>query len=580
MQLVANDENVGEAVELSDANSWKTEWKQLPRYTADNTAITYTVKEIVDEATLAEYKVEVGYVWDSEGNGTVTVTNTNEADVVEITGSKIWDDIDDKYLKRPDSVTIHLFADGVEIDKKTVGEAEDWTWTFTGLAKYKAGAVGQEIVYTITEDAVTGYITTVEDYNVRNTLNLVEFIKLDEQTGKRLPGAKFALYEGGLEAVAQSQPVETWTSDNDAKILAGLKVGQTYTIVETEAPFGYAMMTPFVFTVELNDIPGTYRSFSVGNCHIYRFRKLDSSNNGLVAGAKLAVMDGDTVIESWTTSVDNDGWYEIADSRLTAGVVYTLVEQEAPFGYLVAEPITFSINDNDGMLVVNGVATDSADVVMYDAPAPEVTPTPEPTHTSFRVIKRWEDKDNVLGKRPNSITVHLYRKLITDEAYPTIPYMTVNIIGNDNNQWAFSFRDLPRRDADGVRYTYMIREEQVEGYVTTYLNNGRTIVNTIPEEDYPPTPTPTLPYITPTPTVQPRIPQGVRFVDGEWFYIDEYGIPLGGVPLTGDNTNFVLWGVAIGLPLLVAVLAAVEIRRRKKLLVAAEQDEEVEEDNE
>ena len=580
VQLVADDENVGEAVELNDANSWKTEWKQLPRYNSENAAIVYTVKEIVDEATLAEYKVEVGYVWDSEGNGTVTVTNTNEAAVVEITGTKIWDDIDDKYLKRPDSVTIHLFADGVEIDKMTVTEAEDWTWTFTGLPKYKEGAVGQEIVYTITEDAVTGYITTVEDYNVRNTLNLVEFIKLDEQTGKRLPGAKFALYEGGLETVDQSAPVETWVSDKGTKILAGLKVGQTYTIIETEAPSGYAMMTPFVFTVELNDIPGTYRSFSVGNCHVYRFRKLDSSNNGLVEGAKLAVMDGDTVIESWTTSVDNNGWYEIADVRLSAGVTYTLVEQEAPFGYEVAEPISFTINENDGMLVVNGVVTGSADVVMYDAPVPEVTPTPEPTSMAFSVTKRWEDKNNVLGKRPNSITVHLYRKLATDEAYPTIPYMTVNIMGNEKNQWRFVFRGVPLRNSDGVRYSYMIREEEVPGYVTTYLNGGRTIVNTIPEEDYPPTPTPTLPYITPTPTVQPRIPQGVRFENGEWYYIDEYGIPLGGVPLTGDNTNFILWGMAIGLPLLVAVLAAVEIRRRKKLLVAAEQDEEADEADE
>jgi hypothetical protein len=291
-------------------------------------------------------------------------------------------------------------------------------------------------------------------------------------------------------------------------------------------------------------------------------------------------MDGDTVIESWTTSVDNNGWYEIADVRLSAGVTYTLVEQEAPFGYEVAEPISFTINENDGMLVVNGVVTGSADVVMYDAPVPEVTPTPEPTSMAFSVTKRWEDKNNVLGKRPNAITVHLYRKLATDEAYPTIPYMTVNIMGNEKNQWRFVFRGVPLRNSDGVRYSYMIREEEVPGYVTTYLNGGRTIVNTIPEEDYPPTPTPTLPYITPTPTVQPRIPQGVRFENGEWYYIDEYGIPLGGVPLTGDNTNFILWGMAIGLPLLVAVLAAVEIRRRKKLLVAAEQDEEADEADE
>ena len=46
--------------------------------------------------------------------------------------------------------------------------------------------------------------------------------------------------------------------------------------------------------------------------------------------------------------------------------------------------------------------------------------------------------------------------------------------------------------------------------------------------------------------------------------MDEYGVPLGGVPLTGDSTNFALWGSAIALPMLIAALAAVEIRRRKR----------------
>ena len=230
------------------------------------------------------------------------------------------------------------------------------------------------------------------------------------------------------------------------------------------------------------------------------------------------------------------------------------------------------------MLIVNGSKTNKAEIVMYDAPMPEITPTPEPTETSFSVTKRWEDKEDILGLRPSSITVHLYRKLKTAAEYPTVPYMTVNMFDNGKDVWTFTFDGLPRRDADGVLYEYMIREERVEGYVVSYLNNGKTIVNSIPEEDYPPTPTPTLPYATPTPAPTGRAPAGVQFIDGEWFYIDEYGIPLGGVPLTGDDTNFVLWGMAIGLPLLVAALAAVEIRRRKKLLAAAGDEDEAQDE--
>ncbi len=336
-------------------------------------------------------------------------------------------------------------------------------------------------------------------------------------------------------------------------------------------------MNPFVFTVELSDTPTTYRTFTAGNCHIYRFRKLDTDTNGLVLGATLAVLDNKgAVIEKWVTSSSNDGWFEIADDRLMPGQTYTLAELIVPFGYEYAQPIPFAVDPDTGMLIVNGRKTNSAQIVMYDDKTPEVTPTPEPTTTTFSVTKRWEDKENVLGLRPTSITVHLYRKASTEADFPTVPYMTVNIMSNGKDVWNFTFEDLPRRNADGVLYEYTTREEVVDGYVVTYLNGGKTIINAIPEEDYPPTPTPTLPYVTPTPTPVPKIPRGVQFVDGEWVYIDEYGVPLGGVPQTGDETNFVLWGMAISLPILVAALAAVEIRRRKKLLATGTQDEEEE----
>ena len=561
---------VVEAVTVTEESGWKWSFTDLPKYRpgAVGEVINYTVVEELDETSAEAYTVTVdGY----------NVTNTHKPETVEVSGKKIWNDLDDKYLKRPDSVTINLLADGTVIDSKAVTEKDNWSWTFAGLPKYKVGAVGQKITYTITEDVVTGYITTVEDTNVTNTLNLVEFIKLDEQTGKRLAGASFSLYEGKMGEYDVSKPVESWVSTKNAKVLAGLKVGQTYTIVETAAPSGYAMMAPFQFTVELTDIPGTYRSFSASNCHIYRFRKLDASNNGLVHGAQMAIMLNGQVIDTWYSSGDNDGWHEVSDKRLSAGKTYQLVEVQSPWGYELAEPINFSIDANDGKLIVKGAKTMSQDLVMYDEPWPETTPTPEPTETSFSITKRWEDKDDVLGLRPDSITVHLYRKLRTEAEYPETPFMTVSVPSNGTDVWKFTFKDLPRRSPERILYDYTVLEEPVDGYVVTYLNNGKTIVNTIPEEDYPPTPTPTLPYVTPTPTPITRVPTGVQFIDGEWVYVDEYGIPLGGIPLTGDDTNFVLWGMAIGMPLLVAALAAVEIRRRKKLLLGAEEDEEVDE---
>ncbi|MBR6425010.1 MAG: Cna B-type domain-containing protein, partial [Oscillospiraceae bacterium] len=83
-----------------------------------------------------------------------------------IEGSKTWDDNDNQDGKRPESITINLLADGTKVDSKTVTEADNWSWKFENLNKYKSG---KEIVYTITEDVVEGYTTTIDGFNVVNT---------------------------------------------------------------------------------------------------------------------------------------------------------------------------------------------------------------------------------------------------------------------------------------------------------------------------------------------------------------------------------------------------------------------------
>ncbi|MBR4069065.1 MAG: Cna B-type domain-containing protein, partial [Clostridia bacterium] len=539
-------------IKPDETGAWAWSFTDLPKYRDQGVEIVYSITE----APVTGYTTEIdGF----------NVTNSYIPETTVITGSKTWNDANDQDGKRPESITISLLADGTEIRTAEIkpDSTGAWAWNFTALPKYRDQGV--EIVYTITEEAVPGYITEIDGFNVTNHLPMVGFLKVDEQTGKPLGGATFVLCEGRLTA-PEGTAVTAWHSGSEAKLLTGLKVGQTYTVFETETPEGFTTMPPFVFTVTEDDIPGSFRTFTVANRHIYRFRKLSATTGELVQNATLAVMQGDVVIDEWLTGTDNDGWHAVADQRFTAGESYMLVEKNAPEGYLQADPIPFTIDAETGLPVVNGVKTDDASIVMYDQPVPEATTTPEPTTMRFSVTKSWEDREDVLGLRPDSITVHLYRKTAADAGYPAEPYMTVTISDNGTDTWRFTFSDLPVRDGRDRRYTYMAQEETVEGYTVTYLNNGRTIINTIPEEDLPPTPTPTLPYITPTPAPTQRPPAGVRFIDGEWVYVNEYGVPLGLVPQTGDDTNFVLWGALVLLPLVIAALAALEIRRRKRLL--------------
>lgn len=85
---------------------------------------------------------------------------------IDISVKKEWDDGENRDGKRPDSITIHLLANGVEAASATVTAADGWQWTFSNLAEYSEG---KKIDYTVTEEAVTDYTTTQDGFNFTNS---------------------------------------------------------------------------------------------------------------------------------------------------------------------------------------------------------------------------------------------------------------------------------------------------------------------------------------------------------------------------------------------------------------------------
>ena len=76
------------------------------------------------------------------------ITNTHEIETVDIEGEKTWDDGDDQDKRRPERITIVLWADGVRKDTRTVtADSADkdgrWTYSFEDLPK--SDADGNEI---------------------------------------------------------------------------------------------------------------------------------------------------------------------------------------------------------------------------------------------------------------------------------------------------------------------------------------------------------------------------------------------------------------------------------------------------
>ena len=75
---------------------------------------------------------------------------------------------------------------------------------------------------------------------------------------------------------------------------------------------------------------------------------------------------------------------------------------------------------------------------------------------NINVSVAFDDEENKLNKRPDSVTV----KLLRDEAE-----IERELILNKENNWAGSFADLERCDNEGKRYIYSIEAISVDGYV-------------------------------------------------------------------------------------------------------------------
>ena len=77
----------------------------------------------------------------------------------------MWDDSDNIDGNRPGTITVHLLADGAQIQTVTLTSGSGWMYTFKGLPKMNGE---KEIVYTVTEDPVTWYESEINGTQITN----------------------------------------------------------------------------------------------------------------------------------------------------------------------------------------------------------------------------------------------------------------------------------------------------------------------------------------------------------------------------------------------------------------------------
>ena len=103
---------------------------------------------------------------DNSNTGNIIICNKHTPEKTKVEGEKTWNDADDQDGKRPKEITVNLLANGKKVAEKTVTKDDDWKYSFTDLPKYEKG---QEIKYTVTENAVAEYTPEINGHNIKNS---------------------------------------------------------------------------------------------------------------------------------------------------------------------------------------------------------------------------------------------------------------------------------------------------------------------------------------------------------------------------------------------------------------------------
>ena len=409
-----------DSVTLNAANGWAHTFTNLDKYN-NGTEIVYTVTE----EPIANYDSVV--TGDAATGFKVTNTNTEKTSV----------DVTKTWVGTPAaSVTIKLFADGIEKETVTLTAADNWTHTFANLDKYAAD--GHEIVYTVDETPVTNYIKAISGdaangFTITNTITGKVNIPVTKVwVGPEASSAKVTLYADGVEKDSVTlNAANNWVHvfSNLDKYNNGTEI--VYTVTEEPIANYDSAITGDVAT-----------GFTVTNTNTEKVAvdvtknwvgpATDSVTIKLLADGAEVESAVITAAENWMHTFSNLPKYA-ADGH---EIVYTVDEYDVP-SYVKAIEGT----STTGFTVTNTITG------KLDIP----------------VTKVW------VGPATDSVTVNLYADGVKVD--------TVQLTAA--NQWKHTFANLDKYE-NGREIVYTVDEVLIPGYktkITGDVQTGFTITN-------------------------------------------------------------------------------------------------------
>lgn len=487
IQLFANGLPCREPVTLvapaEGGNVWTYTYTDLPLYDVDGVLINYTVAEISDlnsNITPDKYVISEsnpGYSSTTD-NTTLTITNSLPGYSTDLNVYKLWDDSDNQDGIRPESVEVRLYQNGVLLADETVmlSAADHWHHQWSNLPTWVNGVA---VTYTVEETVPDGYVLSsmetvgtsvmLTNQHLLQTRN-IEITKVwddeNNRDGLRPLSLSFRLLANGVSILRE--PLVITAADGWKGVFGNLPMmhnGQpiVYTVEEVVVPGGYTCTMFPAEGITLHELSADASGqITVTNTHVPLSRNItvnkvwrDEVATNRTASVNVNLMANGTVIETVTLNADNNWSYEWTGLPMRAAgtqIRYTVVENPIPTGY-VPVYTEVSVDETDAgtgytLLTITNTTT-----------------------TQRTVSKVWDDDNNSDGRRPNSVPVRLKQNGVSYK----------DTVLTANNNWTYTWSELPRYAPDGTEYNYTVEEGHYANsqyYRASYSSEGNTIVIT------------------------------------------------------------------------------------------------------
>ena len=359
---------------------------------------------------------------------------TNGENVTEVTSiyvDKKWNDTKD-HSATP--VTVYLLANGKRIREVTLDSGNDWKFTWENMPKYWAD--GSEVIYSVQEGTVPGYLGKVELLTENTSIKTYW-----ETATNFVNGGTYLLKtkEGYLAATQDRNSLHWITDENTAKTSA-------YARWKTTVNGNYISFT--------NEAGATI--FYDSSC--FQSATTPGSNT------KFIFKDNDIIY--------NDSSY--MGPLQTSGIIYTAWSYDSRLSFSLLRERVEVTN-----IPIEGVAYRITN-----------NPVTEDQTVSLKVTKTWDIGKHGTEAMYRGLTVEV--KLLENGVDTGL---AVNL--SLRNGWTDSFTWLPKYDEAGKEIVYSVREVPIDGPWSAEYGEVTLIVGTKNQYETTITNTCTLTYILP-----------------------------------------------------------------------------------